>query len=92
MVPDARLWRVVPGQMLARRDWDGEAVLFNDLSGDTHLLGPGALWLLDTLAAAPALDATLAALLDDGQVLEATRAELGALLEELRSLNLVEPC
>lgn len=44
-------------------------MLFNDLSGATHLLSPVALWLLERLAAAPedmpglatALDAELAA-------------------------------
>lgn len=44
-------------------------MLFNDLSGATHLLSPVAIWLLERLAAAPedlpglaaALDAELAA-------------------------------
>lgn len=63
------------GQSLRRQDWDGEAVLFNDLSGATHLLSPLAIWLLERLEAAPddipglvsALDAELAAeALEDG--------------------------
>lgn len=41
------------GQRLKRREWDGEAVLFNDLSGATHLLSPTAVWLLERLAEAP---------------------------------------
>ena len=53
----------MPGQTLARREWDGEGVLFNDLTGATHLLSSTALWLLDRLQAAPAGAATLAAAL-----------------------------
>lgn len=46
-------WRLADGQRLSRREWDGEAVLFNDLSGSTHLLSSTAVWLLERLAAAP---------------------------------------
>ena len=52
------------GQALRRREWDGEAVLFNDLSGSTHLLSSTAVWLLERLAVAPADLACLAAALD----------------------------
>jgi PqqD family protein of HPr-rel-A system len=39
-------WRLMPGQMLAHRGWQDEYVLFNNLSGDTHLLGANAIALL----------------------------------------------
>lgn len=95
------------GQSLRRREWDGEAVLFNDLSGATHLLSPVALWLLERLAAAPdgisglasALDAELAAeaLEDgvDGAAVSDTaldRERLADLLADLHALDLIEPC
>lgn len=64
-MPDARhAWRVSGGQALRRREWDGEAVLFNDLSGATHLLSSTAVWLLERLATAPADLASLAAALE----------------------------
>lgn len=53
-MPEARhRWQVAVGQRLNRREWDGEAVLFNDLSGATHLLSSTAVWLLERLAEAP---------------------------------------
>ena len=30
-------WRIVPGQALLHRGWDGACVLYNDLSGDTQV-------------------------------------------------------
>lgn len=96
------------GQSLRRREWDGEAVLFNDLSGATHLLSPVALWLLERLEAAPgdlpglasALDAELAAeTLEDGVDGAAAvsdtaldRERLADLLADLHALDLIEPC
>ena len=55
------MWRLTPGQALACREWDGEAVLYNDLSGNTHLLDGAALDLLHALRDQPADAATLAA-------------------------------
>ncbi len=87
-------WRLVRGQSLAYRCWDDETVLYNDLSGATHLLGPAALCVLEALRPGPAASAALAARLraefeiDD----EAIGDELEALLGELSRLSLVEPC
>jgi PqqD family protein of HPr-rel-A system len=87
------MWRVVPGQSLAFREWEGEAVLFNDLSGNTHLLDGGAIDLLQALRPAPADAATLAARLA-GQF-EADGDDLSAVIEDmlatLAGLDLVEP-
>ena len=89
---------------MRRREWDGEAVLFNDLSGATHLLSPVALWLIERLAAAPddlpglaaALDAELAAEAaadgDDDAHGAADRERLAELLGDLHALDLIEPC
>ena len=33
-------WRTVPRHALAWRDWDGDFVVRNHCTGDTHLLGP----------------------------------------------------
>lgn len=87
------VWRLVKGQCLRYRCWDDEAVLYNDLSGATHLLGPAALCLLDALRPGPASTAALASrLLDDFDLDDdALGAELEALLGELSQLGLIEP-
>lgn len=87
-------WRIAPGQQLRRHEWLGEHVLYNDLSGDTHLLPDSTVHLLVALqqgtATAPALAALLAAEFesDDGEI---DAAAVEALLAELVALALVEP-
>ncbi|NHZ43618.1 HPr-rel-A system PqqD family peptide chaperone [Massilia aquatica] len=85
-MPHAPSWHVLPGQRLHYRQWEQEAVLFNDLSGDTHLLDADALALLlavrDGAADLAALRAALAA--DD-----ADDDELQALLEQLAVISLI---
>lgn len=85
-------WRVVPGQALGYRCWDDEAVLYNDLSGATHLLGPAALCVLEALRPGPAPAAALASRLSEEFDIggEAVDVELAALLAELARLSLIE--
>lgn len=45
-------WQSIPG--LERRDWDGEAVVYDDASGDTHKLAPLPAVVLSILQAHPA--------------------------------------
>ena len=86
-------WRIAPGQTLRHRNWQGEVVLYNDLSGDTHLLDESALHLLQALQNGPASEATLAAGVraafeaDGGEVDDASVAQL---LAELEALALIE--
>jgi PqqD family protein of HPr-rel-A system len=90
------MWRVVPGQSLVFREWDGEAVLYNDLSGNTHLLDGAAIDVLQALRQRPADAATLAAGLAGH--FEASADELSLMIEDmlagLATLDLVEfsPC
>ncbi|MBP1202260.1 PqqD family protein of HPr-rel-A system [Duganella sp. 1411] len=85
----ATSWRLSAGQRLRRRQWDGECVLYNDLSGDTHLIGPDALQLLLALQERPAdADALARALLAAGLAQDA--GEVPALLDQLERLALVE--
>jgi PqqD family protein of HPr-rel-A system len=93
------MWRVVPGQLLICREWDGEAVLYNDLSGSTHLLDGAAIEVLQALRAAPAGAAALAQRLAgcygaDELKADELKAELEDMLAELAKLDLVEfsPC
>jgi hypothetical protein len=84
------IWRLVPGQRLVHRCHDGECVLFNDLTGDTHLLGQDVLDLLGQLRGAPQPAALLAGADADAGALD----ELDEVLADLAALNLVEaqPC
>jgi len=76
----ALAWRVVPGQSLLYRSWDGQAVLYNDISGSTHLLDEATLDLLHALR--------------DGDVTPGELADpaLQPTLLSLQKLYLVEPC
>ena len=86
----ATSWRLSVGQRLLRRQWDGECVLYNDLSGDTHLIGPDALQLLLALQQRPAdADALGRALLAAGLAPE-DAGEVPELLDQLERLALVE--
>jgi PqqD family protein of HPr-rel-A system len=73
-------WRVVSGQGLLHRSWEEGCVLYNDLSGDTHLLSGDAMALLLALR--------------DGDVTgdELAAPELADVLATLRGLDLIEPC
>jgi PqqD family protein of HPr-rel-A system len=81
------VWRLTPGQALRRRGWDGEHLLYNDLSGDTHLLTEPAIRLLLALQQQARPQAALAAL---AGLSESAVAEVDALLADLEALSLVE--
>lgn len=89
MADTRHAWRVAEGQALARYEWDGEAVLFNDLSGATHLLTDSALWVLERLRTGPASSAALAAELGGD---EPGDGQCDALLHDLHRMSLIEPC
>jgi PqqD family protein of HPr-rel-A system len=82
-------WRLMSDQALQLRFWDDEFLVYNSLSGDTHLLGSTAAQILLKLQQAPsnttALTASLAPLLhaemDDELVfqIEHILADLGTL-------------
>lgn len=93
----SKTWSLRPGQTLQHRQWDGETVVYNDLSGDTHLLGDAAIVLLQALRDGPATCAALAALLAsefepdaaDDEPLD-FEGEADALLEHMKRLFLVD--
>jgi len=47
-------WRISAPQRLAWREWDGEIVVYNDLTGSTHHLGTLGSAVLSTLIQHPA--------------------------------------
>lgn len=91
------MWQLTPGQTLRFRQFDDDIVLYNDLSGDTHLLGDGAVHVLGVLQHGPAADASLRASLaaalgaDSGPDFD---EEADTILGQLASLFLIErrPC
>ena len=82
---DVPVWRVTRGQALRRRAWQGEYVLYNDISGDTHLLGAGAIDLLLALQQGPLAESALGAARDAGE------DGMPSLLAQLQALALIEP-
>ena len=87
------LWQALPGQRLRLRVWDDEGVVYNDLSGDTHLLGAPALHLLAAIAASGASETALSAALRDAFDFDPEHdvaAERDTLLAELAHLHLIE--
>ena len=86
-------WRITPGQALRFRQFDDEFVLYNDLSGDTHLLGDSGMHMLSVLqhgpAARTALLASLAAALACAPD-AALEVETDALLASLAGFFLIE--
>lgn len=76
----AQQWRIVPGQLLRSRSWDGQSVLYNEVSGATHLLDDAILDLLHAMR-----DDSLAQEDWDDAGLQQTLAELA-------KLYLVETC
>lgn len=85
------MWRLSDGQVLRCRQWQDECVLYNDWTGNTHLLDPAALFLLRALQGAPSDTDTLAGLLRSGCPDDAlSEQELAELLAELCELQLIE--
>ena len=87
------MWQLTPGQRLRLRAFGDESVLYNDLSGDTHLLGASAILLLEQLqrqsASAASLYDSLAGAVGCARA-AAFDAEAGALLAQLAALSLIE--
>jgi PqqD family protein of HPr-rel-A system len=69
-------------------------VVFNEVSGATHLITLEALVVLQQMGAAPMSELALAAILRERfEVDEATLSdEVAQLLEQLSCLDLIEPC
>jgi len=87
------MWRITPGQELHYREWDDEFILFNNLSGDTHLLGVTAICLLQALQLHGAEDDVLTDSLCASLEIERdsdVENDVRNLLNDLQSLHLVE--
>jgi len=87
-------WRRPGPAVLHYRQWQDDVVLFNEVSGATHLLTLEALVVLQHIGAAPTPESALAAVLRERfEVDDATLThDVAELLEQLSCLNLIEPC
>lgn len=88
-------WQVVSDQAVSSCSWDDEWVFYNDLSGDTHLLGQTAAQILLELQQSPSnallLTEALAPLLQAEKVThEEFSFQIEHLLDELNTLGLIE--
>jgi len=80
----------MPGLALRYRTWDNETyVLYNNLSGDTHLTDAAAIEVLELLHRSPVAMPALAAALKLDDAADCL-VQLDALLGELRGLALIE--
>lgn len=86
-------WRVPSNQTLTLHCWDDEFIVFNSLSGDTHLLGLLAGQILRQLQQSPSdartLAAALAPLWQAGLDAELSM-QIEPLLTDLQALALIE--
>lgn len=82
-------------QALHLHCWDDEYVVYNNLSGDTHLLGSAAAQVLLKLQQAPAdamaVARSLASLLQVEMMDESLAPQIANLLADLNALALIEP-
>ena len=87
-------WRLMSDQALQLRSWDDEFVVYNNLSGDTHLLGSAAAQVLLKLYQAPSdaitLAESLASLLKVEMMDESLAPQIENLLADLNALALIE--
>lgn len=83
------IWRLAAGQCLHYREWGGDYVLYNDISGDTHLLDQTAMDVLLTLREAPTSEAVLLELLGETSAPQGDD-DAAALLDQLQALALIE--
>lgn len=83
-------WRTACWPLPAPEWLDGMALLYNPLSGRTHLLSPLAMALLEELAEGPADEAALAARLEVAEQ-SGENVRLARLCWELAELGLLDP-
>ncbi len=88
------MWRLTAETALPMRDWEGDFVVYNPLSGDTHIFD---------IATGETLKAVTAGMADDGQIRAHIAAFLdvpddarladhvGGILAHLDELGLIEP-
>lgn len=86
-------WRLVPGSDVRFRFWGDESVVYNTLSGDTHLIGSAAAHILLELqkvsATSVTLTETLASLMHV-EIDDEFASQIKQILTDLQNLSLIE--
>ena len=88
-----KVWRKIPGLVFETASWGAQFVLFNRLSGDTHLLNPPVDWLLDQIDSEPISLSELIGIAAETGILSENdnHSEMFAgLLNELEKIDLLE--
>jgi len=88
------IWRVVREPPLLWRAWEGEIVLYNDASGDTHHLDPLAAEIFEILLERPAGVEELAELAAQALGVEITtdmRDTVAGIVTRFQGHGLIEP-
>jgi PqqD family protein of HPr-rel-A system len=86
-------WRAISTQAVYLRSWDDEFVIYNRLSGDTHLLGAAAGHILTALQRAPSDETSLTESLCKSLHAEPSpdmSLQIQAVLADLHKLALIE--
>jgi PqqD family protein of HPr-rel-A system len=86
-------WRAISDPAFNARSWGNEFVVYNPLSGDTHLLGLAAAQILTHLHQAPSTAASLLASLAALWQVESNEElvlQVDAILADLDALALIE--
>ncbi len=84
-MPRSARWRLIDPDHILWERWPDECIVYNDLSGQTHLLNLSAAAALELLGDGPESAETLA------ETLKVERAEIERLLQEFDQLGLIEP-
>jgi PqqD family protein of HPr-rel-A system len=86
-------WQLISNQAVKLHSWDNESVVYNTLSGDTHLLGQAAAQILTQLRQAPADAASLTEALSRVWQVDPTEdlaLQIDEILADLRTLAFIE--
>jgi PqqD family protein of HPr-rel-A system len=84
-------WRLARPEALLVRGWDGDLAVYDDFSGDTHLLEGGAAALFEVLSESPAKheDLIRCFLEETGESLEVVETLVADALNRLHTLGLI---
>jgi PqqD family protein of HPr-rel-A system len=86
-------WQLISNQAVKLRSWDTEFVVYNSLSGDTHLIGPTAAHILIRLQQAPTDAGSLADVLSRAWQVDPSEElvlQIDEILADLHKLALIE--
>ena len=86
-------WQPLCFEKLKIKHWeDDEYLIFNPLSGDTHLLNESSMFILKTLHQQPmTLEQFINSLADDKEIMDEMKKHLPSTIQILAQIGLIEP-